>query len=280
MKINYSEEYFKNVQRIMKSTSNVAPLIRAVNKQIEFEGIQKAWNSNITLINQALSPLGNLAGKFEGFHDKIKKSIMILANQGWYIDMSEPPRFLFKLADEIEAGNSGNIDNYLVDYYSKKKDNILKKIVAVTPKRETILKAIFSAHDSQIYELSVPVGLIQVDGICKELADGYFFMRDYKTKSPQTMKHVRSIEDEYIHMTIKAAFLTPLKSIQTINMSFNERVKFEKENGEVFEGLNRHLILHGDSHDYNTQVNSLKVMSLINYIADVLNDNNSHENNI
>jgi hypothetical protein len=36
--------------------------------------------------------------------------------------------------------------------------------------------------------------------------------------------------------------------------------------------LNRHQIMHGTSTDYGTEINSLKVISLLKYISDLLTD--------
>ena len=59
------------------------------------------------------------------------------------------------------------------------------------------------------------------------------------------------------------SLLSPLTETLPINAS-------EYERQEDFEGLNRHIIMHGESLDYGTEVNGLKAISLINYISQVL----------
>lgn len=42
------------------------------------------------------------------------------------------------------------------------------------------------------------------------------------------------------------------------------------ECGANFDGLNRHQVLHRESVDYGTEINSLKAISLLNYVFQVL----------
>ena len=57
--------------------------------------------------------------------------------------------------------------------------------------------------------------------------------------------------------------LSPLAESLSISMSKHERP-------EGFDGLNRHMVLHGESLDYDTRENSLKAISLIGYVGRVL----------
>ncbi len=70
--------------------------------------------------------------------------------------------------------------------------------------------------------------------------------------------------------TLEAAFLSPFAETLPISASEDER-------DDRFSGLNRHMILHGESLDYGTRINSLKAISYINYVTQVLkmDDENS-----
>jgi hypothetical protein len=60
-----------------------------------------------------------------------------------------------------------------------------------------------------------------------------------------------------------AALLSPLAQTLPIGAS-------ERQRNEEFIGLNRHMVLHGESLNYGNKINSLKAISLINYVAHVL----------
>jgi len=62
---------------------------------------------------------------------------------------------------------------------------------------------------------------------------------------------------------VRAALLSPLAQILPISASQRER-----QDGTT--ALNRHMVLHGESLDYGTKANSLKAISLINYVTQIL----------
>ena len=49
------------------------------------------------------------------------------------------------------------------------------------------------------------------------------------------------------------------------------------ERESLMNVLNRHEVLHGESVDYGTEINSLKAMSLLYYIASVLGERGDSE---
>ncbi|MED7789604.1 hypothetical protein [Francisella sp. 19X1-34] len=76
---------------------------------------------------------------------------------------------------------------------------------------------------------------------------------------PRTAKYVEQIAAD----TYKAALLSPLAESTPIGASEHERE-------EGFNLLNRHTVLHGEFLDYGNKVNSLKAISLINYVSQAL----------
>lgn len=70
---------------------------------------------------------------------------------------------------------------------------------------------------------------------------------------------------------LSAAMLSPLGEILPINASEKERnLRVQGQSSATWQELNRHLVLHGESLDYGTQVNSLKAVSLITYLVSFL----------
>lgn len=68
---------------------------------------------------------------------------------------------------------------------------------------------------------------------------------------------------EFAGSQIARAFLAPLESEMTIALS-------EKGRPQGFTGLNRHMVLHGESVDYGTKENGLRAISLLNYMSQSL----------
>ena len=63
--------------------------------------------------------------------------------------------------------------------------------------------------------------------------------------------------------TITSALLEPLKNPIAVASSYNDRSNYP-------DVLNRHEILHGIDYEYGNEINSLKVISILNYISSIL----------
>ncbi|QGT78168.1 hypothetical protein GM160_04235 [Guyparkeria halophila] len=296
------EEHLKNWQDIGSRMQTVA--LPALKKQLELErlmgpnllGLQKSfrrsfepilsmqneWRSRVASIEasqKAMSDVGLLAERvntirqslFQNFTPaftelqrtfrelplKTREALMVLGNHGWYLDFDMLPSFLGELKNALEEGDSVAAEVILCQHFEERLSAIEASTADRFPARSQIVRAAFSAHRRHEYELSIPVLLAQSDGICKEVIGEHFFMK--KDKKPRTALYVEQIASE----TYRAALLSPLAQSLPISAS-------EKERRADFSGLNRHTVLHGESVDYGTKENSLRAISLINYVAHVL----------
>ena len=84
-------------------------------------------------------------------------------------------------------------------------------------------------------------------------------MRVRGEKKPRTAIYVDTVALD----TFRHALLSPLSQPLPISASKNER-------NDAFNELNRHQVMHGESLDYGTEINSLKSISLLNYVTQVL----------
>lgn len=209
-------------------------------------------------LQELISPaFERLQRSFLEFPPHIQEALLVLGEHGWYLDlkMSIPELWEFKKA--LSESNVEGAEEALVEYFESRLEEIEKSIAERFPHRAHLIKAAFSAHRRQEYGLSIPVLLAQTDGICKDAVNQYFFIK--KNKKPSTAIYV----DQIAANTYRAVLLSPLAQTLTISAS-------ERERPADFDGLNRHAILHGTSLDYGSKTNSLKVISLVNYVAHVL----------
>jgi hypothetical protein len=198
-----------------------------------------------------------LQRSFEELPPQTKESLILLGKHGWYLDLEMPISYLFELRITIEKGDVIEAEKILVKNFEKRLDEIEEFIVNRFPSRKKLINAAFKAHRHQEFELSIPVLLAQSDGICKEVINKYFFMK--QNQKPQTAIYV----EHFVSNAYQKALLTPFTCTLPINMSKGER-------NEDFNDFNRHMVLHGESLDYGTKNNSLKAISLINYVTQVL----------
>jgi hypothetical protein len=210
------------------------------------------------LIAGILSPaFERLQEIFRELPSRTREALILLGRHGWYLDLEMPLPELWELERALAEGDVTGVDNALIEYYEGRVSDIEKSIVVRFPKRQKLIVAAFNAHRRQEYELSIPVFLAQTDGICKEVFNEYLFLK-YDNK-PRTAIYVEQVaSDEFM-----AALLSPLAQTLPIGAS-------ERQRNEEFIGLNRHMVLHGESLNYGNKINSLKAISLINYVAHVL----------
>ncbi len=198
-----------------------------------------------------------LRDSFNELPVRLQRTLFHLSENGWFLDTSISIAEFSILQNLIEQGDFDEVERFLLTHFENKLDQIENLISKRFPNRQKIIKSAFNAHRRGEYELSVPVLLSQTDGICNEVAKGYLFMRT--NKKPQVARFVESLNA----YSLKAIILSPLVATLPINAS-------EKERPDGFTGLNRHMVLHGDSLDYGTHVKSLKSISLMNYIVQCL----------
>lgn len=245
-----------SIPKLLKEFEGGLDVVQESLKNIPelYEPAIKMQNSFQLLVSPAFKELKK---NFVQLPDKIQETLLSLGNQGWYFDLKLSFPELWELKKTIAEGDIEKVEKVLIDYFEEKIDTIENSIIKSFPERGKIIKAAFDAHRRKEYELSIPIFLAQTDGICLEVTGQHFFIK--KDKKPCTALFVDKITSGIIMMSL----LCPLANTLPINAS-------ERERGENFKGLNRHMILHGESLDYGTRVNGLKAISLINYITQVL----------
>lgn len=163
------------------------------------------------------------------------------------------------MADAFEDGRAAEADASLSAHFTSQLTEIEEELVKLAPAREKLVRSAFGAHRRGEYELAIPVLLAQTDGISVDATGGSLF-RDAEG-SPLTAAYVRGIaSDEFL-----SAMLAPLAQKLPINATEKQRGKVEN-----WTALNRHMVLHGEALDYGTEINSLKAISLLNYVAGML----------
>ena len=182
-------------------------------------------------------------------------ALCFLGENGWYIDFNMAASAISVLANKELTEK--DLDVSLSEYFASKLEEIEESIVDKYPRRNSIISAAFKAHRNGDYELSIPVLLTQIDGTGFETLGHSFFKR--KDGIPKTTKFV----EERIGESLYKGLLYPLAEDLEISRAW--------DNTEVdFKLLNRAMILHGRNVVYGTVMNSLKIISLINYVVQAL----------
>jgi hypothetical protein len=184
-----------------------------------------------------------------------------LAKDGWFFDPDTPMSDFREAAAALTRGQPQVAEEIMTAHFARREQEIEQRLLDRLPKRAPIVSSGFTAHRRADYALSVLAFLSQADGVCAELRGGHFFLRERHGKGAakrprQTAAYAaRNSRDKF-----DQAALSALEIDLPILAQIDARAPGDR-------CLNRHAVLHGQSADYGTRANSLRGISLLNYVA-------------
>lgn len=206
-----------------------------------------ALGSMAVLIGEAVS---KLPAKFQ-------TTLVGLANRGWFLDPEIAWHILVQAALAIDEGKLDAADAMMAAHFESRVGDIEKKLSVALPHRAPKFKSAFAAHRRGEYDLSILAFMAQADGICAELRGGHFFLKDRVTGKSLAAPLDGVYEGEPLARIARLAL--------SDDLPIRERLSKRAKSGST--ALNRHAVMHGESLDYDTKDNSLRALSLLNYVA-------------
>lgn len=206
-------------------------------------------------MDKILQNTAHILKMVEDFTPRIKEAVKRLSGLGWYID--------FETQDLVDIDNLINapdneIDKIMIANLEKNMESIKSRVFLAFPNRYEPLRAAFQSHESGEYFSSIPTFLPQIDGICMDKTQKNIFVRKKGSSRIGTAEFVESIKDD----ELMSAMLQAIDSDHPLTFNKSTRPK-------EFVGLNRHAVLHGESLDYGTKINSLKLISFFSYFESI-----------
>jgi len=260
---NMYPSFYYEQQKLQKLIDEIKIYDPIQNYIVKYsEDIDRYKKSMLDMFSPAMEQMKR---SFEELPPRIKEALLTLAEHGWYLDFNMGFSDLWDVKDALNSGDITEVEEALIEYYEEQLDSIEDYIHNQCSNRSHIISSAFQAHREEKYYLSIPVIFTQVDGICKDTVNEYFFIKQRGTNKPRTANYVQQITTD----TFQIALLSPLENTTPINAS-------ERYRDENFDLLNRHMVLHGESLDYGNKINSLKAISLINYVVQVLDQDKEY----
>jgi len=211
--------------------------------------------------------------RLEELPTKSKAAMALASSKGWFFGWHESLAELFALVDRLAVIKQSHIDEVMGQYYRDNLDAFSDELVEKHPNRATVIKAAVRAHrelGADGYFLSIPVFIAQADGLLAEIAGVKSAMTKAKKENktgelegPKALREKLSTDQkalDLLHPVLKLHELDFMKSASA-------REKATRASGEVFTALNRHRVMHGESWDYGTEINSLKAFSFLAFVG-------------
>ena len=180
-----------------------------------------------------------------------------LMQNGWYPPSDISPMQVGLLAKAFEE-DAEWANHTLSERYRSGLDDIESSLRSTFPNRADILGDAFAAHRQEKYNLSVPLLLIQADGVWWDRCSRNLFSGGVNSAVDDL---VNKVPDITIREVARALLY---KEWPLVLSSKNRSIGFSE--------LNRHQIIHGEVTDYGTEENSLKAVAFLNFCALVLPD--------
>jgi len=184
--------------------------------------------------------------------------LLMLARQGWYPGGNMPLGILSKgatlLSNAEEEGNE-----LFAEYFRSELGSLENELSSRHPAHADAIRQTWQAHRVESYYVSVPSFLILAEAIAKDRGLPSPYSKPGRQKA---MRDALLSRDDFRAVV---SLLTPLLISVPLDWNPDQR----KSYGNPV--LNRHLILHGECSDYGTEMNSLRTLSHLAYVSDVLN---------
>jgi hypothetical protein len=254
-----SQEELTELVRAISSVVTHPEFLRGVRGVVA--QVRELWNA----VRPALSAVGSVVLFFGDallrLPAELRTSVLSLANRGWFFDPNMPLQSMWHTKALIQSGKHEEADACMAGHFEARLDDIEAQLAAALPTRAPKFKSAFAAHRRGEYDLSILAFMAQADGVCAQLRGGHFFLKNRATQKPEAAAYAAAFEVKFIDQIAHLAL--------TVELPIREQMRRRAANGST--GLNRHAVMHGESLDYDTKENSLRALSLLNYVALGLN---------
>lgn len=223
-----------------------------------FESIAEA----VSLMNNRMNELAlDIRKALDGWENRLESHWSRVARCGWFPNWETS----ISIGSALSSGQSA-IDAFMIREIEESWGASTGRILDLCPKRSHILKVAFGLHEEGNYIASIPLLLVQADGICADQIGTFLFTeKDNRTKSIN--KKVDESGD---------ILLTALLNVLNVETQFSAGISKASDRRKQL-GPNRSGILHGSKRhlDYGTKINSLKAFSLLAFVVFILLDSDS-----
>lgn len=201
--------------------------------------------------------------------DNLNKKAKNMLRFGWWFITSLSIEIINGIYANKETLKQQDVDEIICDYYKSDDYKELQGLISEWNELEYFnkwakkIKDAFYAHKLGMYSLSVPVWALMIEGVIRD------FMRDVYGVTAFKFSNL------YINFKEKAKEVDGFIVNYTFNCMDSFYVRFNPEKPDGVHDFSRHKIFHGQAINYDSEINSLKLMLYLDelfYTASSLKD--------
>ncbi|MFC2158964.1 hypothetical protein ACFLT9_14125, partial [Acidobacteriota bacterium] len=163
------------------------------------------------------------------------------------------------------------IEEFFHHNIQERYEDIKDKVADRFPNRINIINKAFEAHERKDYALSIPVMLSQSDGIVHDILNTDFLklskVEEKLKKNFQAM--LDNNEKTRNGMNFNEYYSFQLIQHLYYDGVFHHPFSYTRSSGDRHKLFNRHLILHGRIVNYDIESNSVRAISLLDFLSNV-----------
>ena len=203
--------------------------------------------------------------------DDLNKLILELSDRGWFIYILEGNFIdLPSKINRLIGKSSDEQDKFLENYIRIKADDFKRKFIETYPNRVNQIEDAFYTHHAGKYYSSIPTFILLAEGIGRDLLPnnlGIFEKHSHRSKKIKSgIPKTDDLFDNFSFINkLEEVIFTPLRIKTEITEKTDKYITAEDK--KIF---NRHLILHGFSNNYGTEINSLKAIALAYFVHEAI----------
>ena len=201
----------------------------------------------------------------------LEKLITDLSNRGWFIYILEGDFIdLPSKINRLIGKSSDEQDKFLENYIRIKADDFKRKFIETYPNRVNQIEDAFYTHHAGKYYSSIPTFILLAEGIGRDLLPNKIgIFEKYSQKAKNNKSGLPKTDDLFDNFSftdqLEEVIFAPFRIKTEITENTDKYITVEDK--KIF---NRHLILHGLSDNYGTEVNSLKAIALTYFVHEAL----------
>lgn len=251
-------------KRISESLRPVMIEMEEARKRMEpalqhISAVLNSWGKAISLASERFIEQAKV------WQERQKRDVVDMAKCGWF-----PNMHTFDYTPEKEVND---FDEFMTMHLNDDWTELTENIIELCPDRKHILETAFGLHKEGNYIASIPLFLSQADGICQEKFT-YLFANPHEEDRRPLFHEKDAKTDKLLKRLIEEGVLQKGFLIDILLEPFKVETPFSKhfdpsEEKGAEEGPNRHGIMHGHRNylDYDTELNSLKSLSLLAFVV-------------